>query len=34
LDIIDRAMASFSATGINPDRYDAHLTFALLLLQD
>jgi hypothetical protein len=24
LDIIDRAMAAFSATGINPDRYNTH----------
>ena len=24
LDIIDRAMAAFSATGMNPDRYSAH----------
>lgn len=24
LDVIDRAMAAFSATGMNPDRYTTH----------
>jgi hypothetical protein len=34
LDIIDRAMGAFSATGMNPDRYYARLLFILILVHN